>query len=684
VINLSTVSYFAPQLLTSASIYIRDHKHNTLKCRALLDTCATANFITESVVRRLGIPVVNQSIPIGLINATSTHSKGMVQITIQSMYDNFCKTLTCLTVPTIMDSIPAEIFPRSSIKIPSNIRLADPEFHMPRSIDLLIGSGASLSLFAVGQINLSHREGDLFLQKTRLGWVVTGSASSQGSSRAAKCNVANLETQLIKFWETEEIIKEKPKSDEELKCEAHFLKNVSRDGSGRYIVRLPFRETDKQLGESRAVALKRLSSLERKLNANETLKTEYDRIMKEYMTLNYTAVINDDNKDGYYMPHHAVFKESSNTTKIRVVFDASAETTNGLSLNDMLMIGPTIQPKIFAHLLRFRTYNYVLTADIEKMYCQILIHEDDRQYQKILWRINEKIETLQLNTLTFGVSSSPYLAIRTIHKLADDEYHVYPRAARILKTHLYVDDLLTGAETIEDARAIRDEIIALLSRGGFTIRQWASNDERIVKDLSTGALHANFVLEMDRSLKTLGIIWNARDDKICYVAHPINIMKTVTKRNILSEIAKIFDPLGLMGPVVFYAKRLMQDVWRCKLHWDESVPQNIFTSWVQFVQQLQSMGKVLFERKLFAGNDCDVQLHGFCDASNSGYGACFYVRSRDKKGNKIIRLISAKSRVAPLKTITIPRLELCGALLLAQLYHETFTALGINPSKVIF
>jgi len=159
------MSHFAPQLLTSASIYIRDHKRNTLRCRALLDTCATANFLTESVVKRLGIPVVEQSIPICSINATSTHSKGMVQITIQSIYDKFCKILTCLTVPTIMDTIPAEIFPRSSIKIPSNIRLADPEFHLPRSIDLLIGSGATLSLFAVGQINLSHKERDLFLQK---------------------------------------------------------------------------------------------------------------------------------------------------------------------------------------------------------------------------------------------------------------------------------------------------------------------------------------------------------------------------------------------------------------------------------------------------------------------------------------------------------------------------------------
>lgn len=186
------------------------------------------------------------------------------------------------------------------------------------------------------------------------------------------------------------------------------------------------------------------------------------------------------------------------------------------------------------------------------------------------------METFQLNTLTFGVSSSPFLAIRTVHKLADDESLVYPKAAEILKTHLYVDDLLTGANTINEARAIRDEVIALLSRGGFTIRQWASNNVHIINDLPSNALHANFALNVDRTLRTLGVTWNTRDDKIYYSTRPFNATVKLTKRNILSEIAKIYDPLGLLGPVILYAKRLMQDVWRCGLHWDECSSKHIY------------------------------------------------------------------------------------------------------------
>ncbi|XP_067208500.1 uncharacterized protein [Linepithema humile] len=614
----------------------------------------------------------------------NTVSKGIVQITIQSIHDDFCKELTCLTIPTIADLIPTEIFPRNSIKIPSNIRLADPDFHLPRSVDLLIGSGATLSLFAVGQINVSHKGQDIYIQKTRLGWVVAGGASSKPQTKFATCHLTSLEDLLLKFWTIEEVAVAKPKSEEEIECEAHFMKTVSRDSSGRYTVRLPFRNTNHRLGESRTIALKRLTSLEKKLNANTKMKTDYHKVLEEYLRLRHMSRIEDTNDTGYYMPHHAVLKETSNTTKVRAVFDASAKTNNGTSLNEMLFAGPTIQNNLVSHLLRFRTYRYVITADIEKMFRQVWLHEDDRRYQRILWRRNDVIESYQINTLAFGVSSSPFLAIRTVQKLADDECDTYPRAAEILKKHLYVDDLLTGAETIEEVREIREEIIALLSRGGFTIRQWASNDERVINDLESKALHANFALNGNHTLKTLGVKWSTHDDKLHYMTHPINTTERVTKRNILSEIAKIYDPLGLLGPVILYVKKLMQDVWRCGLHWDESVPQNIYTEWLEFTRQWVSMERISFERKILTEKHNDIQLHGFCDASNVGYGACIYVRSNGHSGNTIVRLLCAKSRVAPLKTVTIPRLELCGALLLARLYKEVNEALGIVPDRVIF
>ncbi|XP_018372392.1 PREDICTED: uncharacterized protein LOC108767163 [Trachymyrmex cornetzi] len=353
-------------------------------------------------------------------------------------------------------------------RLPLNIKLADPEFHLPRSIDLLVGSVMSLSLFAIDQINLTREGYELYLQKTRLGWVVAGGASSQRATGLSICHSTNLESLVLQFWTIEEIATNRPLSEEESMCEAHFIRTVFRGDDGRYSVRLPFRDTNKRLGESRSVALKRLLALERKLNTNMTLKSDYTQVINEYLKLKYMSLVENPDEEGYYMPHHAVLKESSETTKVRVVFDASAKTSNGVSLNDLLMVGPTVQNNLFAHLIRFRTYNCVIIADIEKMYRQVALHEDDRRYQRILWRHNGKIEMFQLNTLTFGVSSSPFLAIRTLQQLADDESLVHPRASKIIKSHLYVDDLLTGAETFDQARVIRDEIIALLVRGGFT------------------------------------------------------------------------------------------------------------------------------------------------------------------------------------------------------------------------
>jgi len=147
-----------------------------------------------------------------------------------------------------------------------------------------------------------------------------------------------------------------------------------------------------------------------------------------------------------------------------------------------------------------------------------------------------------------------------LQRLAEDEGHAFPRAAKVIKTHLYVDDLISGADSIDEVRAIRNDVIALLARGGFTIRKWASNEERVVGDLAADVLHAGFAFDGDRSLKTLGITWRAREDELRYSVRAVEVTERSTKRRILSEIAKIFDPLGLLGPVVFYAKRLMQDV----------------------------------------------------------------------------------------------------------------------------
>ncbi|XP_008543663.3 uncharacterized protein LOC103568535 [Microplitis demolitor] len=386
--------------------------------------------------------------------------------------------------------------------------------------------------------------------------------------------------------------------------------------------------------------------------------------------------VSPSNTPNYYLPHHAVIKNSSMTTKVRVVFDGSANTTTGVSLNDVLFTGPTIQSDLFSLLIRFREYPTVITGDIEKMYRQFFIRKEDRKYQRILWRnSNNEIQTYELDTVTFGIRTSPYLAIRCLHQLADDEGQQFPIAAKVLKEDFYVDDLLSGAEDVETAIKIRQQVTQILRRAGLTIRQWASNNSAVLKDIPQENINPHLQLG-DSTLKTLGMCWESRTDNIIYTVKPIVYLEQtkITKRNILSEIAKIFDPLGLLAPVIILAKILIQKLWDAKLDWDESLPIQLYTEWKTYYTQLTTLNQVSFPRTIVRSNTTQQQLHGFCDASEKAYGACIYLRVTDPQGKIQVLLICAKSKVAPLKTITIPRLELCEAQLLSSLMKATTTA----------
>lgn len=180
----------------------------------------------------------------------------------------------------------------------------------------------------------------------------------------------------------------------------------------------------------------------------------------------------DIDESGYFIPHHTVLKSDSHTTKLRVVFDASAKNTTGISLNDALHKGPTIQENLFSIVMRFRTHRYALSADIEKMYRQVALHPDDARFQKILWRksTSDPIKIFQLNTVTYGTVPASFLATKALLQLSMDEGEIFPFASKVIREDFYVDDLLSGVSTIEKALELRDELTTLLARG-FHLRK---------------------------------------------------------------------------------------------------------------------------------------------------------------------------------------------------------------------
>ena len=225
-----------------------------------------------------------------------------------------------------------------------------------------------------------------------------------------------------------------------------------------------------------------------------------------------------------------------------------------------------------------------------------MLRPDDRRFQRVFWTVDGKIRVFELNTITFGVSLSPFLAIRTIHQLADDESANFPSASQILKRDLYVDNLLTGADTLNEILQIGNEIIALFWRGGFDLRQWASNHRHALDNIDEYILKLDCAVEKNTALNTLGLAWDSHCDKLVYTVKSIDIHK-ITKRIILSEIAKIFNPLGLLGPIVLTAKTLMQECWKAMIDWDESVPQELHSKWIAFAEQLNLVRNLAIDRQ---------------------------------------------------------------------------------------
>jgi hypothetical protein len=228
--------------------------------------------------------------------------------------------------------------------------------------------------------------------------------------------------------------------------------------------------------------------METKFKRDPQLQFEYNNFMNEYLALGHleqvpvSEAVNISDYASCFLPHHAVFKKDSTTTKLRVVFDGSCHTTNGKSLNDNLFSGPALQQELFSILARFRTHQYVLTADIAKMYRQILVDCDDRNYQIIVWRKRPDlpIETFRLKTVTYGLACSPYLAIRCLHEVAKVNSSQYPTVAEVIERDFYVDDLITGADTVDAAVKMRDQITTLLASSGFELRKFTSNHPDIL------------------------------------------------------------------------------------------------------------------------------------------------------------------------------------------------------------
>ncbi|XP_055523135.1 uncharacterized protein LOC129717295 [Wyeomyia smithii] len=664
--------------------------------RALLDSASQPNLISNRLARILRLKRKSVNITVQGAGQMSKMIQESLFATITSRKRNFSCGVEFLIMDKVTADLPAQFVSTAEWNLPTDIFLADPAFNKSQPVDMVIGVKHFYSFFP-SSARMQLRENLPLLVDSVFGWVVAGSAGlASSTSQQPSCSVVavsmiTLEESVERFWKTEDLATTDNYSVEERRCESFFTSTVARTHEGRYMVRLP-RKPDFaiMLGESEATARRRFELLERRLQRDPDLKAEYHKFMREYLDLGHMKPVkprSSDDTDCYYLPHHPVFKDSSTTTKVRVVFDGSAKTSTGFSLNESLCVGPVVQDELIDTILRFRTYPIALVGDIAKMYRQVLVHPDDTSLQRILWRFSadDPIQIYELLTVTYGLTPSSFLATRTLQQLADDEGEPYPFGSKALRKNFYVDDFIGGAQTVEEASKLRTELSELLAKGGFDLRKWTSNRLEVLKGLREDQIGTQSTIEFapHETIKALGINWEPNEDFLRFDSQVPPSDHVLTKRSILSTIAKLFDLLGLIAPVVVRAKIVMQELWLLSCGWDDPVPDNLQKRWEKYQLELPKISAYRIARYALLPNST-VQLHTFADASESAYGACTYARCEDPQGIVRIQLLASKSRVAPLKRLTIARLELCAAVLAAHLHHRIKRAIDIGICSSYF
>ncbi|XP_046604989.1 uncharacterized protein LOC124297725 [Neodiprion virginianus] len=632
--------------------------------RALLDQGSESSFVTESLAQQLRLRRHQATIPIIGVGAhQSAVTRGIATLQLQSRaHTSFSCQVEALVLPRLTSYLPSFRLLVEDWPHLRGLNLADPSFAHPTQIDVILGADIYSNI--IGQGVRRGAPGTPIAQETQFGWVLSGCVSAEAASpsygavQGFQCSLDHELLDLVqKFWKQEEVSKPLALTSEEERCEQHFRETVSRTASGRYVVRLPLKDNSVELGNSRNPAHQMLLRLEKRFGSDAKLKEAYSSFLREYRELGHMRrAINtpEDNSRVFYLPHHGVVRDSSSTTKLRVVFNWSQRTNLGLVLNDNLLVGPKVQTDLADVLLRWRQYPVAFSSDIVKMYRQILVHNDDQDFQRILWSV-------------------PYLAIRVLHQLVRDEGKQYPFASHVILENTYVDDILSGAEDVDQGREKINELNQLLKAGGFELQKWTSSHPETLVDISRNHQEIVMHLNLDQSpfFRALGLAWRPDIDAFAFSPQIHQTRDNFTKRKVLSQTAQLFDPLRWLSPITIRAKIFMQELWALGFDWDEPLSASLSSRSIEFLQDLQGISAITIPRWIgLSSASLGIEIHGFADASQSALGAVIYARTYINTHEVRVSLVCAKTKVAPLKKVTIPRLELCVASLLVRLMRH--------------
>ena len=649
------------------------NESGTQECyaRILFDTGATRSFITESLCHKLHCNKIGEdTISVSSFGNEKRKIETMPRVNLRIAQPDKSCTEVCVNVTSIMCH-PIQRFPLPNDVKLHDMPLAEPPVQQPEKcvVDILIGLDYYHEFITEGSTTLQN---GTHMVKSTFGYLPSGNPSGNMESEEivsdavlttwSTASADTFEFDMEKFWKLEHVgIEEECEINMENPTADNF-ENTIRFVNGRYFVSWPWKEDATDLPENYELAYGRLKSLLNRVKKTPEVLKQYDDIIQEQMEKGMVERVTETSeqaKPHHYIPHHCIIKPGSNTTKIRIVYDASAKTkSNNKSLNDCLERGPLLLPDLCGMLVRFRMEPIAITSDVEKAFLQVGLNMTDRDVTRFLWVKNielpptpDNVEVLRFARVPFGVISSPYLLSATIeHHLAKQGTEV---ADSILR-NTYVDNVLGGVDSVDNAITYYQEAKEMFNSASMNLREWASNSDDFLQALPDEDKTKS------ENVKVLGMEWNTVTDTINVPSNNADTKSVKTKRQLLSVIASFYDPMGYFSPVVLKAKSLLQRVWKLDISWDDDLPEEITSQWVKIAAEMTEASATEIPRGAMSWTpNSQYELHVFCDASKEGYGTVAYLREIGGSVN----VIFSKTRVAPVKELSIPRLELLAVLL---------------------
>ncbi|XP_072935181.1 uncharacterized protein [Epargyreus clarus] len=541
--------------------------------------------------------------------------------------------------------------------------------------------------------------------RTKLGWVLHWSVPRRFvyQDQAAVLHVCTGDIQLQKLVESHFDVDSlgvstKEKINKYDKRASDIFEATARRKDGHFEVGLPWKTDNPTLPDSYEQAYKRLRTLEKKMENEPTFKKEYSAQVANLLKKGYAEACDGNEERSnvkWYLPHFAVVNINK-PNKIRMVFDAAAKI-NGVSLNDYLLEGPDLLVSLIKILFGFREKKIAVTADIEEMFLRVKIRSEDQPAQMFLWRdeSSEAPRKYKMTSMIFGASSSPYLAHSVRNKNAADYEEGYPEAARAIRERHYMDDYLDSFQSEEEAIKVIRDVIHVHEQASFNLRGWNSNSPAVLASIpdTKKSKNVNVQLTTHQSEKTLGLRWNPSEDTIGFNTDikrvPTEVkcqQRAPTKREALSAVMSIYDPLGLVSQYTITGKILLQQLWVKKVGWDEELPREEAEEFQQWVAGLQDISNLALPRCYSRDMtpSSELQLHIFNDASEQAYATTAYWRITHKDGTVEVVQVMGKAKMAPLKLLTIPRLELQAALIGARMASTILKEHEWKPGRVYY